>query len=298
MKKNFFLLLLAVTSLIVVACASGNNGDLSLRNVSDSGKIMPTQDLSYDWKEIDIEGGTVDRQFAFKNDSNDDLILKGAVTSCMCTTATFELPNGEYSPAFGMHENKQWAYAVKPNEEFKVNVVFDPMAHGPEATGPIQRSIYLVTSSSPNGEYAKSDPQSGEVITELTLQGDVLKTEAFQQLQQKNTQAQSNEPAEAALSYQNISVEEFNEMLANKDFFLLDVHIPEQEHIENTDAFIPYDKIDQYLDQLPKDKSQKIIAYCRSGSMSIEASQKLIELGYENVYNLEGGKNAYIDYLK
>ena len=87
-------------------------------------------------------------------------------------------------------------------------------------------------------------------------------------------------------------------MLENKDFFLLDVHTPEQEHIENTDAFIPYNEIDQFLTQLPQDKSEKIVVYCRSGSMSIEASEKLIELGYKNVYNLEGGRDSYVEYLK
>ena len=250
--------------------------------------------MSYDWEEIDIEGGTVNHKFAFKNDGDEDLVLKGAVTSCMCTTATLELPNGEFSPAFGMHQIGQWAYAIKPGEEFKMDVVFDPMAHGPEATGPIQRSIYLVTSSSPNGEYAEADPQSGDVITEVKLSGNVLKSAAFQQLQLKNAQAETD----AEIFFKNLAVEDFDSMLANKDFFLLDVHIPEQEHIENTDAFIPYNEIDQYLNQLPQDKSEKIVVYCRSGSMSVEASEKLIELGYTNVFNLEGGRNAYVNYIE
>lgn len=78
-------------------------------------------------------------------------------------------------------------------------------------------------------------------------------------------------------------------MLKNKDFFLLDVHIPEQKHIRGTDEFIPYNEIEKYKEKLPKDKKEKIVVYCRSGRMSEIAAQELVKMGYENVYNLKGG---------
>ena len=74
--------------------------------------------------------------------------------------------------------------------------------------------------------------------------------------------------------------------------FLVDVHIPEQQHIKGTDAFIPYNEIENNLDSLP-DKNSKIVLYCRSGSMSIEASETLVKLGYKNVYNHLGGTNDW-----
>lgn len=191
MKKLIIFALPVVALIVFTACNAAGSDNIDYRSISDSGKITPLQDLSYDWKEINIEGGTVDRQFTFRNEGDDDLILKGAITSCMCTTATFELSDGQSSPAFGMHENKQWDYAVKPGEEFRVNVVFDPMAHGPEAIGPIQRSIYLFTSSVTNGEYAKFDQRANETVTELKLSGNVLKKSAFEQLQLKNADASS-----------------------------------------------------------------------------------------------------------
>ena len=80
---------------------------------------------------------------------------------------------------------------------------------------------------------------------------------------------------------------------SEEDVFLLDTHIPEQQHILGMDAFIPYNEIESNIDKLPEDKSTPILVYCRSGSMSLEASQKLVELGYENVYNLEGGANSW-----
>ena len=94
-------------------------------------------------------------------------------------------------------------------------------------------------------------------------------------------------------AYRNISAQEFSEKLKSKDFFLLDVHIPEQAHIEGTDAFIPYNALEENSAKLPGDKSAPIVVYCRSGTMSIEASEKLAEMGYTNVLNVEGGLNAF-----
>jgi len=66
-------------------------------------------------------------------------------------------------------------------------------------------------------------------------------------------------------------------MKKNKDFFLVDTHIPEQEHISQTDAFIPYNEIENKLSLLPEDKNAKIVVYCRSGSMSRAAAYTLVE---------------------
>jgi len=90
-------------------------------------------------------------------------------------------------------------------------------------------------------------------------------------------------------SYKNMTVNELNQQLENKDFVLIDTHIPEQKHINGTDAFIPYDDIENQLDKLPKDKNVKIVLYCRTGRMSQIAAEKLAERGYTNVYNVVGG---------
>ena|SRR3989344_3471971 len=99
------------------------------------------------------------------------------------------------------------------------------------------------------------------------------------------------------LDYQNLDPQEFNEIILDDDVFVLDVHIPEQDHIKGTDAFISYDKIRDNIDKLPKDKNTKIAVYCRSGTMSEQASKDLIGLGYKSVYNLVGGRNAYTSYF-
>lgn len=86
---------------------------------------------------------------------------------------------------------------------------------------------------------------------------------------------------------------EFSRLVKDENNFLLDVHIPEQTHIPGTDAFIPYNEISLNLDKLPEDKSTPILVYCRSGSMSKEASREIVGLGYTNVYDLKGGINIY-----
>ena len=90
-------------------------------------------------------------------------------------------------------------------------------------------------------------------------------------------------------SYWNITPAQLSSMLENKDFSLVNVHIPYAGEIPETDLFVPYNEIEQNLSVFPKDKGAKIVLYCRSGSMSATAARTLVSLGFANVWNLDAG---------
>jgi rhodanese-related sulfurtransferase len=93
--------------------------------------------------------------------------------------------------------------------------------------------------------------------------------------------------------YRMISVDELSQALKTKDFLFVNVHIPLEGNIPETDLDIPYNEIEKQINKFPADKDAKIVLYCRSGSMGNTAAQSLADLGYTNVFNLEGGYNAW-----
>ena len=100
-------------------------------------------------------------------------------------------------------------------------------------------------------------------------------------------------PVEGGGSYTDVSADGMALMLETKDFPFINVHVPYDGEIEGTDVFIQFDQIEQNLDKLPADKDAKVVIYCRSGSMSGISARTLVELGYTDVWNLDGGMIAW-----
>ena len=93
-------------------------------------------------------------------------------------------------------------------------------------------------------------------------------------------------------AYFDITPRVLQSWLGDKDFLLVNVHVPYGGEIESTDELIPLDEIEGRLDAFPQ-RDGKIVVYCRSGSMSATAARTLVRLGYSNVWNLDGGMVAW-----
>ena len=90
-------------------------------------------------------------------------------------------------------------------------------------------------------------------------------------------------------SYGDISVNQFEKLMDQKDFILINVHIPYQGEIDNTDILVPFNSMDQNKNILPQNKDAKIVVYCMGDHMSYIASEELIKMGYTRVSRLKGG---------
>ena len=96
-------------------------------------------------------------------------------------------------------------------------------------------------------------------------------------------------------TWTNITPDKLASMLDHKDFTLLNVKTPYIGEIAGTDLYIPYDQVAARTTELPTDKAAKLVVYCRSGHESAIAAQTLIDLGYTNIDNLDGGMTAWTD---
>jgi len=91
-----------------------------------------------------------------------------------------------------------------------------------------------------------------------------------------------------------IDTEEFENLISQEGVFVIQAHTPYNGEIEQTDLIAEnWENIESYFDELPEDKNTKILVYCRSGRMSAISAQQLMDLGYKNVYDLNGGMNAW-----
>lgn len=96
---------------------------------------------------------------------------------------------------------------------------------------------------------------------------------------------------ENSLGYVQISdVEAMTMMAEQEDYVILDVRTPEEfaeKHIVGA-VNLPNEEISEdSIEELP-DLDQLILVYCRSGNRSKQASEKLVKLGYINVYEFGG----------
>lgn len=100
-------------------------------------------------------------------------------------------------------------------------------------------------------------------------------------------------PVDGGGTYTDVSAAGLAAMLEVKDFQLINVHVPYAGEIAGTDLIMPFDAIEREADALPINRDRTLVVYCRSGSMSAIAVRTLVQLGYTNVWNLDGGMIAW-----
>ena len=83
--------------------------------------------------------------------------------------------------------------------------------------------------------------------------------------------------------------------LINNDAAVLDMRSAEsysRGHIVGA-RNVPMDELDAHLDKLARFKNKPVVAVCDAGITSSKAVTKLRNAGFESVYNLKGGMNAW-----
>jgi molybdopterin/thiamine biosynthesis adenylyltransferase/rhodanese-related sulfurtransferase len=95
-----------------------------------------------------------------------------------------------------------------------------------------------------------------------------------------------------------ISVQELKrKMDASEAFELIDVREPFEFEMARIDGakLIPLGEIGQHADELQHE--HPIVVHCHSGQRSAQAVRLLTQRGFTNVYNLEGGIDAWSDFI-
>ena len=82
-----------------------------------------------------------------------------------------------------------------------------------------------------------------------------------------------------------------NKMDTHPDLCLIDVRELEEWQVARIPGaiHIPKDVITSNIDSKVTDKTQPIYLHCRGGVRSLYAAQCLMDIGYEEVYSVDGG---------
>jgi len=112
---------------------------------------------------------------------------------------------------------------------------------------------------------------------------------------QNSDQKQEVVKVQPASIAKTVSVEEFSKLINSKKGLLLDVRTPKEVadgKIAGATNIDYYDK--DFKANIEKlDKSTPVMVYCRSGHRSGNTMQLMKELGFKEVYNLDGGFMAW-----
>ena len=119
--------------------------------------------------------------------------------------------------------------------------------------------------------------------------------EPMEKPMEKPAASASASQSSAGAQYHKISPQEAKERMdKNAKVIILDVRTKgeyAEGHIKNA-ILVPNESIGTEPPKELPDKNAEILVYCRSGNRSRQASEKLVKMGYTNVYDF-GGVNTW-----
>lgn len=127
--------------------------------------VLEADHVLHEFGSIPIDGGLVESSFVVTNTGDEPARIVATHTSCMCTTATLTFPDGTTEGPFGMEGHElpvTLDRVLGAGEAMTMRVRFDPAAHGPDATGPVQRGVAVQT----DGHEALVVRLSANVVSE------------------------------------------------------------------------------------------------------------------------------------
>ncbi len=101
---------------------------------------------------------------------------------------------------------------------------------------------------------------------------------------------------EKSQAFQNVNVDQLTRLVNQQNAQVVDVRPKEafdQGHIVNA-INMPLEDLKAGKVKADKLKKKPVVVYCQMGRSSATASQHLTEAGFEQVFNLQGGINAWI----
>ena len=95
-------------------------------------------------------------------------------------------------------------------------------------------------------------------------------------------------------SYKEISINEAKEMLSS-NIYLLDIRDHQSFHVSHIEGAVHLsnDNIDDFLTNA--DKTKATIIYCYKGISSRDTAQYFSDIGFNDVYSMQGGYGEWED---
>lgn len=109
------------------------------------------------------------------------------------------------------------------------------------------------------------------------------------------TRPLSEPVADASAGVENLSVEAFREKMDDPNTVIVDMRTPEETAQGMIEGAIQIDyKSPGFAEQVAKlDRDKTYLLYCRSGRRSGLGGEIMSEMGFDRLYNLEGGYLAW-----